>query len=185
MVVWVILCTGFLHILPLSLWNMMDASHLATAAKEIMNCQETGDRKKLAKNLKLAATAFLNNESKHRRMYFGYRMVELMSMGIHCLSFFCLFYCLDERFIWIGKEYFTDRAKVDSIFHDAADCLAGQYYKSLDTWKTVRMACELYMNPFYERALVALWITYVVGALGHLIYLAIQIFAIIFCLEKR
>ena len=106
-------------------------------------------------------------------------------MAIHLFSFFCIFYYLDERFLKIGLEYFTNEEKLDQIFHDSADCMAGKHGKWSESWETVRKTCELYMNPFYKKALVGLWILYVAGAICHVLYLSIQVLALITCLEKR
>ena len=106
-------------------------------------------------------------------------------MVIHGCCIFIIFYYLDERFIKIGIDFFMDREKLDDIFHDTADCLAGKHSKWADTWETTRKSCELYMNPFFQKALTLLWFLYAVVAVFHVLYLAVQLLALITGLEKR
>ena len=111
--------------------------------------------------------------------------MEFISLVIHGCCAFVLFYYLDQRFIKIGIDYFINRDELDDIFHDTADCLAGKHSKWADQWETTRKSCELYMNPFFQKALTFLWFLYAGGAVFHVLYLVVQLLAIITCLEKR
>ena len=74
-VLWVILATGCMHMIPLQLWQLIDSSHLANLAKDIVKSQVSV---KTAKLVKWLLTRMLNFTMK-LFISGGYRQKEAIT----------------------------------------------------------------------------------------------------------
>ena len=119
-------------------------------------------------------------------MYYGYKILEVFTLGIHCGAFALLFWYLDPRFKFLGYDYFSNKTEVDAIFPVRAHCWSSRNSFIFDDVKVPeRQYCGLLQNEHYQAALIFLWFLYAIGIMFQALYLGIQCLIVLTCLEKR
>ena len=119
------------------------------------------DRKKRAEKLTFLATLFLNNTTKHRRIYVGSKVVKIACLLIHFITYCCLFLLLDKRFTFIGYKFITEREEINQIFQEYGACLASRSPGAVDgDLVAEKRSCHLLQNEFYKLAIIFLLFTY-------------------------
>ena len=118
-------------------------------------------------------------------MYLGYKILEYFTLGIHCLSFFLLFFYLDRRFLFLGYSYITTSGQVDSMFMQQAHCLASIHAPFEEGETSERVICSLNQNEHYQGILIGLWCFYTLEICIIGCYTGVQLLLCFMCLEKR
>ena len=151
-----------------------------------MNFQNGLRQKERAQHLNFRATIFLNNAQKHKKLYYGYRFIELTCLFIHLLTFGFLFILLDKRFLKIGYTFFTEPNEVEDIFSEHGACLASRNAGVRDDRIVAeRRSCHLLQNDFNKMVMVILWCVFILVFVGHVLNLAFQTMIFLTCSEKR